>query len=52
MRYIIINNGLVSYTKWFEAENHFIDGMIIIDLVEDKFTTDGITWQNIEFDHL
>ena len=41
-------------TKWFEPENHFNPDieMIVYDLVEYKFTTDGKTWHDIEADHL
>lgn len=52
MQYLIIYAGKAYYTKWFEAENHFVEGMTVIDLVDDKYTTDGKNWIDIEFDHL
>lgn len=42
------------FTEWFDTENHFnpdLD-MIVYDLYNHKYTTDGNTWHNIESDHL
>ena len=53
MRYlVIIPNQTPTYSQWFDAENHFEDGMTIFDLINDVYTTDGVNWQEIEFDHL
>ena len=56
MRYLIITKEVKSpfLTKWFEPENHFNPDieMIVYDLVECKFTTDGKNWHDIEIDHL
>jgi hypothetical protein len=56
MRYLITSNEAKSpfLTKWYDFENHFNEeiGMIVYDLVELKFTTDGKTWFDIEIDHL
>ena len=56
MRYLITMQGykMPFLTDWFDAENHFdFDfGMIVYDLCESKFTTDGRTWYEIEIDHL
>lgn len=56
MRYLITTKETYSpfLTKWFDPENHFnpeID-MTVYDLIEYKFTTDGINWHDIEIDHL
>lgn len=55
MRYLITTKEVKSpfLTKWFEFENHFNPdvGMIVYDLFENKFTTDGQTWFDIEVDH-
>ena len=55
-RYLITTKEVKSpfLTKWFEPENHFNPDieMIVYDLVECKFTTDGKTWHDIEIDHL
>ena len=56
MRYLITTKEVKSpfLTQWFEPENHFNPDieMIVYDLVECKFTTDGETWNDIEIDHL
>lgn len=56
MRYLITTKEVKSpfLTKWFEPENHFNPDieMIVYDLVECKFTTDGTTWHDIDIDHL
>jgi hypothetical protein len=55
MRYLITTKEHPpAYTNWFDLENHFNSdiGMIVYDLVECKFTTDGKTWHDIEIDHL
>ena len=56
MRYLITTNNVNSpfLTRWFEPENHFNSEieMIVYDLVEKKFTTDGKNWCDIEIDHL
>ena len=54
MRYLITTKESQSpfLTKWFDLENHFNKDMIVYDLLENKYTTDGKKWQNIEVDHL
>ena len=55
MRYLITTNSHKPFfSRRFEYENHFNDkvGMVVYDLVEDKYTTDGIHWYNIEVDSL
>lgn len=55
MRYLIATKGFSPFlSKWFEPENHFNQEleMIVYDLVECKFTTDGIVWQEIPIDTL
>ena len=56
MRYLITTKEVKSpfLTQWFEPENHFNEDveMIVYDLVECKFTTDGKIWHDIEIDHL
>ena len=41
-------------TNWFDAENHFNPNvqMVVYDLINLVFTTDGKTWKPIEIDHL
>lgn len=53
MQYLITSKDHKPFlTKWFEAENHFSDGMIVYDLINHCYTTDGIVWLKIESDHL
>ncbi|MBP8994846.1 MAG: hypothetical protein KBG30_13700 [Bacteroidales bacterium] len=55
MRYLITTKDAMPFlTKWFQAENHFNEEleMIVYDLFECKYTTDGKTWNDIEVDTL
>lgn len=55
MRYLITaKNSDPFLTKWFDPENHFnIDlDMVVYDLSENKYTTNGTNWIEIEIDHL
>lgn len=41
-------------SHWFDPENHFNAevGMVVYDLTNCQFTTDGKTWEDIAEDHL
>jgi len=53
MQYIIITPGHAPFfTKWFDKENNFIDGMIVIDAIIGSYTTDGENWHTMQIDHL
>jgi hypothetical protein len=55
MRYLITTNlQKPFYSEWFDAQNHFNAdaGMVVYDLVKQKYTTDGVTWLEINEDHL
>ena len=53
MRYLIIApEHDPFYSKWYEYENHYVDGMIVADLEFDMFTANGKDWIEIEEDHL
>jgi hypothetical protein len=55
MRYLVTTNSTSPFlTDWFDAENHFNSEieMVVYDLSECKFTSDGKTWNRIEIDHL
>jgi hypothetical protein len=52
MQYLIYHEGKAFYTNWFDAENHYVTGMIVFDLLDDSFTTDGVNWNEIPEDHL
>jgi len=55
MRYLITTNTEKPFlTEWFDIENHFnvhVE-MIVYDLEEKKYTSDGKEWDDIDFDHL
>jgi hypothetical protein len=52
MRYLIVSDQEVFYTEWFESENNFVDGMIVIDLATDKYMIEEGLWREIQEDHL
>jgi hypothetical protein len=52
MRYLIYINNESFYTDWFDYDNHYLNGMIVFDLMTHHFTTDGKTWLEIKQDHL
>ena len=52
MNYTVIYDGKVFHTKWFEPENNWVPGMIVIDRAASKYTTDGVLWVEIPEDHL
>lgn len=52
MRYLITGIDEPFMTAWFDAENHFADGMVVYDLSRGLYTTDGDVWHVIEQDHL
>lgn len=55
MRYLITTRDCAPfYSAYFEPENHFNAdaGMIVYDLHNDLYTTDGEKWRAINFDRL
>lgn len=52
MNYLILHNNEAFYTNWFEAENNYVEGMVVFNLLSDKYTIDGINWIKIEEDSL
>lgn len=56
MRYLITTKINIKpfFTSWFIPENHFDEeiGMVVYDLKECKYTTDGYNWHEIEIDQL
>lgn len=51
MKYIVINNNEVFYTDWFDIDNHYVDGMIVINRATDLYYN-GYAWFDIMEDHL
>lgn len=53
MTYLIIDpSNTPFYTNWFDPENHFIQGMIVINLLKGQYSINGFFWLNIEEDFL
>lgn len=52
MRYIVLKDHDIFYTDWFSAENNYVDGMTVIDLLQNLVTYDGKMWHRIEYGHL
>jgi hypothetical protein len=55
MRYLITTNTQGPFfTNWFDSLNHFSKdvGMVVYDLVAQRYTTNGIDWREIEEDSL
>ena len=54
MRYLVTCSFFPPFfTKWFNPENFEPNSyMTVFDLLLSKYTTDGVTWQEIETDHL
>lgn len=60
MKYLIYCSNILKfgersfYTDNFDYDNHFnpLAGMIIFNLYDHKYSTDGKTWHEIQDDHL
>ena len=55
MRYLITTNTHAPFfTTWFCPVNDFNAevGMVVYDLETGLYTTDGVTWKEIEENHL
>lgn len=58
MKYLItyIDNGVQKafYTNWFDVENNFNPdvGMVVFDLINDKYMVNTLGWNDILEDHL
>lgn len=52
--YLIVFNDLKEpfYTKWFDYDNNWEEGMTVIDLRNDHWTRNGVDWMPVETDHL
>ena len=40
------------FTKWYDFENNYSEGMIVYELITFSFTTDGENWQLLNTDRL
>lgn len=49
---IVIKNSEPFYTNWFDAQNNFAEGMIVFNLLNHTYTTNGKEWHEIKEDNL
>lgn len=53
MRYLIIPKDSEPFmTAWYDGENNYVPGMVVYDLDDLCYTTDGRIWNDIPLDHL
>ena len=53
MQYLIIpKEGQPFLTKWYDYNNNYTEGMMVYDLDNFCYTTDGKTWNDLPIDHL
>lgn len=53
MSYLIITPDHHAFlTNWFDVDNHYSPGMIVIKLWAQVYTADGVTWQELKEDSL
>ena len=55
MNYLIVTNSYEPfYTNWFDAKNHYVPEleMVVFNLLNHTFTTNGTDWYPIKQDHL
>jgi hypothetical protein len=55
MNYLIVTNTYEPfYTNWFIAENNWIEGceMVVFNLMNHTYTTNGKDWHKTTQDHL
>lgn len=54
-RYLIICDGqLPAVTHWYDYDNNYNSdlNMVVFDFAVMKYTEDGLTWLEIQEDHL
>ena len=44
MRYLIIDGLEVFKIEWYDYGDHFVEGVVIVDMLDKEFTTDGVNW--------
>jgi hypothetical protein len=55
MQYLITTKDHEPFlTKWFEPENNFNPDveMVVYDLYNNTYTSDGVIWLELNVDHL
>ncbi len=52
LQFLIIHKGKAFYSNVYSFENNYIQNMVVFDLANGFYCTDGNTWKQIEIDHL
>lgn len=53
MNYLIPQEGHEPFlTNWYDYENNYNEGMVIYNLLSGTYSTDGITFKEIQEDYL
>ena len=55
MNYLItyhLNRYPPFFTNEYDFENHYMPGMTVYDLLQKKYSTDGLNWMDIDLDDL
>lgn len=47
-----VRHGKPMMTHWFDPKNHWLKGMVVVDIINYKFMVNGKTWQELPVDHL
>lgn len=48
MTYTIIHKGEVYQRRDFDSFHHYRTGMVVINVLENTYTSDGLNWKTIE----
>lgn len=52
-KYLIIpQDGDAFFTEWYDHENFYEEGMIVVNIQAEIITRDGKQWERIEGDEL
>lgn len=52
MRYLIIHNKKSFYTNWYDFGNNYVEGMIVIQLHDERISFNGKDFTDIPYDNL
>ena len=53
MIYLVTHPNYAPFlTNWFDSENHFTEDMVVYNLLNNTYTTNGIEWIELNIDNL
>ena len=53
MKYLVMHPDYSPFlTNWFDYQNHYIEKMVIYNLINQTYSRDGITWLELSIDNL